>query len=119
MLTQLRRLLSPLSVYGEGVRGRGLKTLSSLDAYAQWASTYPPHAHNVLMEAEQAAMTSLFPPMSGKIVLDLACGTGRYGLLAQNAGFDVLTLERLREPSGKYTLFAFLRATGSKIALDR
>jgi SAM-dependent methyltransferase len=40
-------------------------------------------------------------------------------LLAQNAGFDVLTLERLREPSGKYTLFAFLRATGSKIALDR
>jgi hypothetical protein len=30
-------------------------------------------------------------------------------LLAQRAGFEVLELERLREPSGKYTLFAFLR----------
>ena len=84
MLTRLRRLLSPLSAHGEGARG--LQTLASLDAYAQWAASYPPNAHNVLMEAEQAAMTSLFPPMTGKIVLDLACGTGRYGLLAQESG---------------------------------
>jgi len=81
----LRRLL-PLSVHGERVRGRGLQTLPSLEAYAQWAASYPPHAHNALMEAEQAAMTSLFPPLADCTVLDLACGTGRYGLLAQNAG---------------------------------
>ncbi|MEO8611431.1 MAG: class I SAM-dependent methyltransferase [Chloroflexota bacterium] len=83
MLTRFRRILSPLS--GEAA-GRGLQTLNSLDAYAQWATTYPPHAHNVLMEAEQIAMTSLFPSMTGKVVLDLACGTGRYGLLAQESG---------------------------------
>lgn len=61
-------------------------TLSSLEAYQRWAAAYPPHAHNALMQAEQAAMERLFPPMDGKIVLDLACGTGRYGLLAQDAG---------------------------------
>jgi malonyl-CoA O-methyltransferase len=81
MLTRLRRLLP-----ANGSQGREVQTLSSLAAYDQWASTYPPHAHNVLMEAEQAAMTSLFPAFAGQIVLDLACGTGRYGLLAQNGG---------------------------------
>jgi 2-polyprenyl-3-methyl-5-hydroxy-6-metoxy-1,4-benzoquinol methylase len=30
-------------------------------------------------------------------------------LLAKSASFEVLELDRLREPSGKYTLFAFLR----------
>ncbi len=34
------------------------------------------------------------------------------GLLAVHAGFNVEELERLREPSGKYTLRAFLRARG-------
>lgn len=77
MLRQLRRLLPG---------GRGLHILASLDAYTQWAQSYPPHAHNVLMEAEQAAMTSLFPPLAGKTVLDLAGGTGRYGLLARDSG---------------------------------
>ncbi|MCB9452640.1 MAG: methyltransferase domain-containing protein [Anaerolineaceae bacterium] len=61
-------------------------TLSSLDAYQRWAAAYPPHAHNALMQAEEAAMRALFPPMAGKVVLDLACGTGRYGLLAGAAG---------------------------------
>jgi hypothetical protein len=32
-------------------------------------------------------------------------------LLAGRAGFSVLAIERLREPSGKYTLRAFLEAT--------
>jgi SAM-dependent methyltransferase len=31
-----------------------------------------------------------------------------FSLLADRAGFDALRIERLREPSGKYTLFAFL-----------
>lgn len=61
-------------------------TLSSLAAYDQWASSYPPHAHNALMEAEEAAMKSLFPSLAQKVVLDLACGTGRYGILAQEQG---------------------------------
>ncbi len=35
------------------------------------------------------------------------------GLLAQRAGFAVDSAERLREPSGKYTLVAFLSRCAS------
>ena len=51
---------------------------SSSDAYAAWAPTYPPHAHNALMEAEQTAVLELLPPVSGRAVLDAGCGSGRY-----------------------------------------
>ncbi len=60
--------------------------LDSLSAYEQWAANYPPHAHNPLMELEQAAMVALLPALHQRIVLDLACGTGRYGLIAQQKG---------------------------------
>lgn len=61
-------------------------TLTSLEAYARWAAAYPPRAHNALMEAEQSAMLELLPPLEGQRVLDLACGTGRYGLIALERG---------------------------------
>ncbi len=61
-------------------------TLLSNDAYALWAASYPPTAHNRLMELEQAAMSELMPLLAGQDVLDLACGTGRYALIAQVAG---------------------------------
>jgi malonyl-CoA O-methyltransferase len=57
-------------------------------AYAQWAATYPPHAHNLLMETEEAAMRDLMLPLEGLTVLDLACGTGRYGLMAKEQGAE-------------------------------
>jgi malonyl-CoA O-methyltransferase len=63
-----------------------LRTLSSLDAYDLWAASYPPQAHNAVMQMEQGAMLELMPPLAGLVVLDLACGTGRYGLLAQEHG---------------------------------
>ncbi len=63
-----------------------LQTLSSVAAYAQWAQDYPANAHNPLMEVEQAAMVELMPALAGRVVLDLACGTGRYGLYAQSHG---------------------------------
>lgn len=62
------------------------KTLRSVDAYALWAKDYPPIAHNILMQIEQNALESLMPDMTDTVVLDLACGTGRYGLLAQSCG---------------------------------
>ncbi|MEP7285690.1 MAG: class I SAM-dependent methyltransferase [Chloroflexota bacterium] len=62
------------------------QSLSSLDAYALWAESYPPYAHNGLMEIEQAAMLYAMPPLTDLVVLDLAGGTGRYGLIAHNAG---------------------------------
>lgn len=77
MSPMLKHLLSRL------LPSRPIRTLSSLDAYAQWAAAYPPRAHNPLMQAEEAAMVSLLPDLAGRIVLDLACGTGRYGLIAR------------------------------------
>ncbi len=60
--------------------------LPSLQAYQQWARAYPPHAHNALMQAEEQAMRSLLPLMTGCTILDLACGTGRYALIARQLG---------------------------------
>ena len=62
------------------------KTLPSLDAYSYWAEGYPPHAHNSLMQVEEEAMLSLMPALKNRMVLDLACGTGRYGLIALEQG---------------------------------
>lgn len=63
------------------------QTLSSLSAYALWAESYLAVAHNILMQIEEASMRSLMPSLENKVVLDLACGTGRYGKIAleQNA----------------------------------
>lgn len=53
--------------------------LEPVAAYALWAKTYPPHAHNALMLAEERAMLSLLPKdMRGLCVVDVGCGTGRY-----------------------------------------
>ncbi len=52
--------------------------LDALEAYALWASTYPPQAHNALMKLEEAAMLELLPEVVGQTALDLACGSGRY-----------------------------------------
>lgn len=65
-------------------------TLASVQAYARWAVSYPPHAHNPLMQAEETAMLELLPPLTGRTVLDLACGTGRYGLIAAERGAAVV-----------------------------
>ncbi len=84
-----------------------LQTLSSLDAYAQWAASYPPQAHNVLMRAEESAMLRLMPPLTDCCVLDLACGTGRYGLLAKERG--------AKQIIGMDNSLAMLRANSSAL----
>jgi malonyl-CoA O-methyltransferase len=52
--------------------------LEALDAYAMWAADYSPEAHNPLMALEEQAMLELLPTLTGRRVLDLACGSGRY-----------------------------------------
>ena len=75
-------------------------------AYALWAASYPPHAHNPLMLAEERAMLALLPAdLRGCAVLDAGCGSGRYLLhaLRRNArrvlGVD-LSAEMLAQARG-------------------
>lgn len=60
------------------------RTLSSREAYALWADSYPSQPHNALMAVEQEAMLELLPSVPGQTILDLACGTGRYGAIVQD-----------------------------------
>ena len=61
--------------------------LEPAKAYALWASSYPPHAHNPVMQAEERAMLALLPEtLHGLDVLDAGCGSGRYLLHALRRG---------------------------------
>lgn len=65
---------------------RSIQVLESRDAYRLWADDYQPAAHNTLMTIEEKAMIELMPSLDGKTALDLACGTGRWGVYAQKHG---------------------------------
>ncbi len=53
--------------------------LTPVDAYALWASSYPAHAHNPVMQTEERAMLKLMPAgLENHAVLDAGCGSGRY-----------------------------------------
>jgi malonyl-CoA O-methyltransferase len=62
---------------------RPVRTLESPEAYALWAATYPPYAHNPLMVAEQVAMEAFLVPLSAVSALDVGTGSGRYLPLLQ------------------------------------
>jgi malonyl-CoA O-methyltransferase len=62
-------------------------TLDPAEAYALWARSYPAHAHNPVMQAEERAMLGLMPAtLQGQSVLDAGCGSGRYMLHALRRG---------------------------------
>lgn len=68
--------------------------VSTLEAYERWAPLYPPAAHNPLMRVEQQAMLEVLPNISGRRVLDLACGSGRYSqLLLEASAAEVVALD--------------------------
>ena len=99
--------------------------LPPAEAYALWASSYPAHAHNPLMQAEERAMLGLLPDsLRGHAVLDAGCGSGRYILHALQRGAAHVTgvdlspemLERARTELGAARAEAELRQ-GSLTAL--
>ena len=59
-------------------RTRVAENLQPQEAYALWAETYPPYAHNALMALEQRTVLSLLPKLAGRTVMDVGCGSGRY-----------------------------------------
>ena len=67
-----------------------MNQLANEAAYDLWAEAYPPLPHNPLMRAEQAAVLELMPAVAGRRALDLACGSGRYGLLLQERGASLV-----------------------------
>ena len=65
----------------------GAPLLDPQAAYALWAASYPPYAHNPLMQAEERAMLELLPAdLSRRAVLDAGCGSGRYLAHARRRG---------------------------------
>lgn len=61
--------------------------LDPAEAYALWARSYPAHAHNPVMQAEERAMLGLMSAgLQGQAVLDAGCGSGRYMLHALRRG---------------------------------
>jgi malonyl-CoA O-methyltransferase len=58
--------------------GHAAAPLEARAAYDRLADVYPPRAHNPLMELEQQALLELLPPVAGRRVLDVGCGSGRY-----------------------------------------
>jgi malonyl-CoA O-methyltransferase len=66
--------------------------LAPAEAYALWAASYPAHAHNPVMQAEERAMLELMPTaLQGQAVLDAGCGSGRYILHALRRGAACVT----------------------------
>jgi malonyl-CoA O-methyltransferase len=69
-----------------------IEMLEPREAYGLWAASYPPHAHNPVMRAEERAMLALLPTdLRGRAVLDAGCGSGRYLLHALGRGASRVT----------------------------
>ena len=51
--------------------------VSVQEGYERWAPTYD-HDPNPLLALEERQLKLMIPPLKGKRVLDLACGTGRW-----------------------------------------
>jgi ubiquinone/menaquinone biosynthesis C-methylase UbiE len=79
------------AVDGRPSKSAAISNLVSVDeGYARWASTYD-DSPNPLLALEQRSLLPLLPNITGKLVLDLACGTGRWlnKLLAANPALGI------------------------------
>lgn len=67
-----------------------MAVLDPQSAYALWAESYPPSAHNALMEVEQEAMEEILDSLPASRALDIGTGTGRYLRLLAERGVGVV-----------------------------
>jgi malonyl-CoA O-methyltransferase len=71
------------------------RELEPPEGYGLWAATYPAHAHNPFMLAEERAMLALLPQsLQGLQLLDVGCGSGRYLLHARQRGATLLGVDQ-------------------------
>jgi len=80
--------------------------LSTRDAYALWADTYPAVAHNPLMRIEQDIVEPLLAGRRATRALDVGSGSGRYLPLLESTGASVvlaldLSLAMLARSAGR------------------
>jgi ubiquinone/menaquinone biosynthesis C-methylase UbiE len=70
--------------------------LDVLDGYARWAATYEQDMDgHPLALAESSVMRDLLPPCQGSVVLDAACGTGRWARwLAEQGARQVIGVDQ-------------------------
>jgi malonyl-CoA O-methyltransferase len=54
------------------------RRVAAREAYALWADSYPPWAHNPLMQAEQQVMAPIIASTFPERALDVGTGSGRY-----------------------------------------
>lgn len=70
------------------------RTLDVQAAYALWAPTYAPTAHNPVMAAEQARLEAMLAPLSAGSALDIGTGSGRcLPLLARTGAAQIVGLD--------------------------
>lgn len=88
MLRQITRLgglaVAPLRRFARAAVSA--QPLQPSEAYALWAATYPPWAHNALMQCEQAIVAPIIASTSPRHALDVGTGSGRYLPLLASTG---------------------------------
>jgi malonyl-CoA O-methyltransferase len=67
--------------------------LDPQSAYSLWAESYPPSAHNALMEVEQQAMEEILDTLPVSRAVDVGTGTGRYLRLLAERGVEVVGVD--------------------------
>lgn len=83
-------------------------SVSTEEGYALWAETYDTFG-NPMLDADAACVGPLLPPLGGKAVLDLGCGTGRWlarfleeGAAATGVDSSQAMLDKAREKFGNH-----------------
>ena len=82
------------------------RVLSVKAGYERWAQTYD-HSHNPVLALEQRKIAAMLPDLTGKRVLDLACGTGRW--------FNLLAARGVEQLIGADISRAMLRMAAPKV----